>query len=162
MRIPAGSCSRTSCFKLAMFVLVFGQWSCLAWGALGGPIESVRADQLHMKASISILPYGAYRVEEIRTPTGTAIREYVSAAGTVFAVTWRGPLVPDMRQILGRYFERYSNAVRAPHASGAGRRFLDMRDLGFVVQMAGHQRAYAGRAYDLQLLPRGVTPNDLR
>src|ERR1700722_19006066 len=40
----------------------------------------------------------------IEAPDETVVDEYVSPAGTVFAVAWHGPFVPDMQQILGSYF----------------------------------------------------------
>jgi len=135
--------------------------SSSARGALGGSPDSVRVDQAHMKASLAATQTDRYTVNEIKTPAGTVVREYVSA-GRVFAVAWQGPFVPDMRQLLGTYFAQYSRGVSARRESTVGRRFLDIQTPGLVVQTAGHMRAYFGRAYDPTLLPAGVGPHDVR
>jgi hypothetical protein len=36
-----------------------------------------------------------------RRPEGTSVRRYVSPAGKVVAVAWKGPVMPDLRQVLG-------------------------------------------------------------
>jgi hypothetical protein len=133
-----------------------------AVGSLGGSLDSVKADQTHMKAKLSVTPTSAYSVHEMKTPTGTVIREYVSTSGRVFGVTWQGLFIPDMRHLLGPYFEQYSRAAKAQRESHVGRWPLDIRDPGLVVQSAGHMRFYYGRAYDPALLPPEVRANDIR
>jgi len=112
-----------------------------------------------MKASLRMLPTVKYTVHEIQTPAGTTLREYVSSAGTVFAVAWQGPVMPDLRQTLGRYFDRYTAAASAKHA---GRRHIAIREPDLVVQSNGHMRSFSGRAYLPQLLPQGVTVEEIR
>src|SRR5580704_12348400 len=70
------------------------------WGALGGDVSSVQTDQLHMQGTRQM------------AATGTVVREYASPTGTVFAVAWQGPWLPDMRQLLGSYFEQYAQAAK--------------------------------------------------
>jgi len=106
-----------------------------------------------------VLPGASYIVHEIKAPSGTTIREYVSPAGSIFAVAWDGPVLPDLRQTLGDYFGRYTAAA----ATGqAGRRQIEVREPDLVVQARGHMRAFSGRAYLPQAMPEGVTPDDLR
>src|SRR5215475_9542856 len=71
--------------------------SAPALAALGGDATSVETDRVSMKGALRISPLVAYDIHEIQTPSGTVIREYVSAQGKVFAVTWRGPGLPDLR-----------------------------------------------------------------
>jgi hypothetical protein len=145
----------------AVVVLIVWALSSPAMAALGGTVDSVQADGVRMKATDKVVRKDAYTVHEIEDSTGTVVREYVSNAGTVFGVSWQGPFVPDMRQILGSYFERYSQAARAQRKGQVGRNRLEIRESGFVVQTSGHQRAYSGRAYDEQLLPPAVGVGDL-
>src|SRR4051812_5246505 len=36
--------------------------------------------------------------------SGTRVVEYVNREGVVFAVSWTGPFLPDLRELLGRHF----------------------------------------------------------
>ena len=70
-----------------------------AWGALGGDVTTVQADQLHMQGSIrTSAATAAYTVHEIQSPAGTVVREYVTAAGAsagkVFGIAWQGQWPP--------------------------------------------------------------------
>jgi hypothetical protein len=133
-----------------------------ALAALGGTLDSISFDQSQMKATRRLNEAGSYSVYEMQSPTGTVVREYVSPAGRVFGVAWQGPFIPDLRLLLGGYFEQYSEAARAQRESHVGRRPLQIEEPGLVVQTAGHMRAYWGRAYDPALLPTGVGVNDIR
>ena len=130
-----------------------------AFAALGGNLSSVEDDQLKMKGTLRTTVAPAYTVHEIQTPAGTAVREYVAPTGTVFAVAWRGPSVPDLRQTLGAYFKQYIDAPRPAHPNHA---HFAVTQPNFVLQSSGHMRAYFGRAYDPQLLPQGVAITDIK
>ena len=57
----------------------------------------------------------AYTVTESLLDNGTRVQEFVTPAGLVFAVNWRGPVLPDLRALLGDYmgiFQRYTDAAR--------------------------------------------------
>ena len=133
-----------------------------AFAALGEPASSVQADQVHMQGTLRTTQTKAYAIHEIRAATGTIVREYVSSPGRVFAVAWQGPWPPDMRQILGSYFEQYQQAVQAETISRAGRKPLRIEQPGFVVRAGGHLRSYAGHAYIPDMLPRGVNAEEIQ
>jgi hypothetical protein len=130
-----------------------------ALAALGGDVSSVANDQQKMKGTLLVSPAVSYTVHEIQTPSGTVVREYVSAAGKVFAVTWHGPHAPDMQQTLGSYFAAYTTAPRALHPD---HKHFAISEPGFVLQSAGHMRAYFGRAYVPQLLPENLSLSDIQ
>jgi hypothetical protein len=44
---------------------------------------------------------------------GALIREYVSFAGRVFGVSWKGPSLPDLPQLLGSNFAEFQNSLHA-------------------------------------------------
>jgi len=91
------------------------------------------------------------------------IREYVNSSGTVFAVAWDGPWLPDLRQVLGDHFDGYQAAMqRRQGAARTGRGALVIDEAGIVVQMSGHPRAFTGRAYLPGLLPAGVQLASIR
>jgi hypothetical protein len=133
-----------------------------ALAALGGDVTSVHDDQAHMKGSLKTTEAMTYTLHEIKGDSGTTVREYVSPAGDVFAVSWQGPFLPDMKQILGSYFQAFSTAARAQRMARRGRGPLNIQQPGLVVESGGHMRAYSGKAYDPGKLPQGVSANDIR
>lgn len=132
-----------------------------AFASLGGDVSSVTADQVHMRASVRTTSADSYQVQEIQDPDGTVVTEYISAAGKVFAVTWHGPFMPDLQQILGTYFQQYSAALQSQQKH-YGHRPLNLQQPGLAVQTGGHMRDYFGRAYIPTMLPEGVKADELR
>ncbi|MGO9513603.1 MAG: DUF2844 domain-containing protein [Steroidobacteraceae bacterium] len=131
----------------------------IASATLGEPESSIQADGQQLQGSIKESDYGSYRVHEIELPSGTLVREYSGLDGVVFAVTWRGPFVPNLRQTLGRYFEAYVTAANAKHAD---HHHLQIQQSDLVVQASGHMRAFTGRAYLPPAIPAGVSLGDLQ
>lgn len=131
----------------------------LACAALGGDAASIAADQDSMKGTVVAATAAAYTRYEIRVASGTLLTEHLSPQGRVFAVTWRGPTLPDLRQLLGPYFARYVNAPD-PYGAGTGPRVIS--EPGLVVHAAGHMRGFVGRAVLTESLPEGVRLEDLR
>jgi hypothetical protein len=129
---------------------------------LGGDFTSVLADQAHMKATLKTTEAEAYTVHEIQAPSGTAVREYVSPAGKVFAVAWRGPFLPDLHQILGASFTTFTQNVQAQRTQRSGRGPVVVKQDALVVKSLGHARNYFGKAYLPELMPQGVKDEDIR
>jgi Protein of unknown function (DUF2844) len=131
--------------------------------ALGGDETSVQDDRAHMRAALVRMTRSErYTVHEMQASSGTMVREYVSTTGRVFGVAWDGPWLPDLRQVLGTYFEQYVQAARAVRTSRAGHGPLQIQEPGLVVQLSGHPRAFAGRAYVPALVPQGVGIDAIR
>jgi hypothetical protein len=126
--------------------------------ALGETQATVQADQAQMKATLRILPNAKFSVHELVTQSGTTVREYVAPTGLVFGVVWQGPTMPDLEQLLGVYFTRYSDAAAAKRTR---RSPVRVETPGLVVQSGGHMRAFTGKAYLPDSLPPGVLPEDL-
>lgn len=133
-----------------------------ARAALGGDASTIQADQLHMQGSRRTISAASYTMNEIQSATGTVVREYFSSGGVVFAVAWHGPRMPDLRQILGSYFEPYAQAAEMRRSLRAGRGPLLINQPGLVVQSGGHLRSFAGKAYIPDMLPTGVRAEDLQ
>jgi hypothetical protein len=113
-------------------------------------------------ALLRIARSDAYTVHEMQSASGTTVREYVSSNGTVFAVAWQGPWMPDLRQMLGAYFDDYQRALQTPSGKRRARGSLtiDLPDL--MVQISGHPRAFSGRAYVPRLMPLRVQAETIR
>jgi hypothetical protein len=129
-----------------------------AWAALGGDAASVHSDLVRMKGTLRMTSSAAYTVHEITTSYGTVVREYISPADKVFAVSWRGPMIPDLRQTLGDYYGQYEQAASAPHI---GHRHLAIDQPGLVVRSSGRMRAFFGRAWVPSLLPQNFSVNQI-
>jgi len=146
--------------KLGSFALLIGAlWSAMACAALGEPETSLTAETQLNGASLKDTNFASYRVHEMQLPSGTRLREYVGLDGKVFAVTWIGPFIPNLKQTLGSYFAEFS--AQAAAAPGS-RRHLEVRTPDLVVESAGHMRAHHGLAYLPQALPSGVSVGDLQ
>lgn len=125
-----------------------------AWATLGESVESVVTDQSKMHAKRSVVDRQDYTVHEITRDDGTLIREYVTSAGKVFGVSWTGPTIPDLSQLLGTYNAEFQNTM---HAKPGRRKVAVVRNSDLVVESSGHTRAFHGRAYLNSMLPSGVT-----
>ena len=100
---------------LSCAVLLCGFGPGVACAALGEPEASVTADVAQLKGSIKVTDRSGYRVHEIQLSSGTVVREFVRPDGKVFAIAWKGPTIPNLRQILGQYFDNYVTAAKAKH-----------------------------------------------
>jgi hypothetical protein len=140
----------------AMLVVGFGPG--VASATLGEPEASVTADVAQLKGSIKMTDRTSYRVHEIQLTSGTLVREFAGPDGKVFAIAWKGPAMPDLRQMLGQYFDSYATAAKA---NRMGRTHLQIQHSDLVVQAGGHMRAFSGRAYLPQAVPSGVNIGDL-
>lgn len=133
-------------------------WSGVASATLGQPESSIQSESAASKATIKESTVGSYRVHEIQASSGTVIREYAGLDGKVFAVTWRGPFVPNLRDLLGQYFDEY--AAAAP-SGRMDRNHVRVSQDDLVVSVGGHMRAYHGLAYLPPAVPSGVSIGDL-
>jgi hypothetical protein len=148
---------RTTLYTLALGCLLIQGLPQPARAALGGSADSVEADRLSMKGQT--LPVaGALQQQVLQLPSGTVVTEYVGANGLVYAVTWSGPTLPNLQQILGNYFANYQTAARAPVVR---RRLVRLDSPGLVIESSGHMRSFMGRAWVPSMLPSGVTPADI-
>ena len=140
--------------------VLMSQAVCLpALATLGEDVTTVENDRMQMKAQLRTTSVAGYTVHEIQTPTNTVVREYVAPSGKVFAVSWSGPLLPDFRQTLGRYFDDYNSGASAPRV---GRRHLSIERTDLVVNSHGHMRAFYGNAYVPSLLPANFSVADIK
>jgi hypothetical protein len=122
--------------------------------ALGGSSDSVESDRVSMKGLTRPVPADVLRKQELQLPTGTVVTEFLNESGVVYAVIWRGPALPDLRQLLGTYYSHYQTAARSPIVR---HRLVRVDSPDIVIESSGKMRAFVGRAWVPALLPSGVT-----
>jgi hypothetical protein len=153
---------RTALALPAVISLFGALWVPLPAAAhLGGDSDSVDADRQQLGADLRSIPMQQYNLHEIRAASGTLVHEYATRQGTVFAVTWQGPLPPDLHQLFGDYYQRYQAAAAAQVRPGMHRQ-LTIAAADLVVQSTARLRAFRGVAYIPSLLPAGVSVADLQ
>lgn len=131
-----------------------------ARAALGGGRDSIDADGRHFAARVSAVAASTHTVHVLTMPNGEVVREFARPDGVVFAVAWRGPARPDLRQLLGSRFD----AVQADNILPGGRRTrrpLAVHRSDFALTSGGHSGAFWGVAYLPALAPPGFAVRDL-
>jgi hypothetical protein len=131
---------------------------CYSWAALGGDAASVLSDQSVLQAGFRSTVAAGYTVDELSLTSGTLIREYIGPTGMVFGVAWQGPVMPDLQQILGTYFNRYVSSAQKHVGMGP----LVISEPDFFAQSGGRMRSFAGMACLPLFLPHGVTTSAIK
>jgi hypothetical protein len=150
---------RATLYGLSVACLLLQGLPQPARAALGGSADSVENDRVSMKGLIRPAPAGTLKKQQLQMPSGTVVTEYLNSGGAVYAVTWQGPTLPNLHQILGSYFSNYQTAARTPVVRHRVVR-LDSPDV--VIESSGKMRAFVGRAWVPALLPSGVSPADIQ
>jgi hypothetical protein len=128
---------------------------------LGQTADSIESDRIALSAVRGgTTAQNGYTVQEIDYGAA-AVREYISASGIVFAVAWNGIRHPDLTALLGSYTGRYQQTLdNTPRRPGV--RHLAVKADGVVVEKWGHVRDLRGRAYAPDLIPPGVTIDEIK
>jgi hypothetical protein len=150
---------RATLYSLSLACLLLQGLPHSARAALGGSADSVENDRVSMKGLTRPAAAGTLKKQQLQLPSGTLVTEYLNSGGAVYAVTWQGPTLPNLHQILGNYFSNYQTAARTPMVRHRVVR-LDSPDV--VIESTGKMRAFAGRAWVPALLPSGVSPTDIQ
>ena len=131
-----------------------------AYASLGGDIESVDSDQTALNSTEEITAStDTYTVYTLKTSSGMIIREYLSLDDKVFAVAWQGPMLPNLRLILGNFYTQYTDAARENHGDHS---HLVIRRTDLVVESSGRMRAFSGRAYLPKAMPSDIAITDIK
>jgi len=129
----------------------------LAYAALGSapsdfggtPVRAARS----LAAAGNSTANAVYTVSQTTLDSGTIVREYTDAAGKVFAVSWTGPTLPDLRTLLGSKFTALTDATGRRTQAGHSQLALNQSDVGIVSN--GHMRSFAGHAFIPSAVPAG-------
>ena len=124
-----------------------------AWAVLGEYESSVSLDQQSLHGAVRAMVREGYKLHEITAANRTVVREYISPAGLVFGISWQGPTMPNLQQLLGSHFAQFQQAAqsRTRHRGP-----LVLRTDNLVVESGGHMRFFHGRAYVPGLFPPNV------
>jgi Protein of unknown function (DUF2844) len=145
---------RTALFSLVLAACPFA--STLA--GLGGDASSVEADRASLKGTERVTSAPTFVVHQITTAGGLQVHEYLSLGGKVFAVSWRGPGIPDLRQMLGSYYGEFAQVASAPHYD---HHHLSVETPDVIVQSGGHTRSFFGLAWVPSLLPKNFSVDQI-
>ena len=127
--------------------------------ALGGLPEQFNTEGTTVASSVSSAGSN-YVTRDTTLATGTHVREYVSGSGVVFALTWDGPFLPDLKALLGKYFDTMvAESARLPRA-GRSQMAINLPEV--VINSGGHMRAFEGSAWIPAEFPAGFTADDVR
>nr|WKF58574.1 hypothetical protein HUO10_003074 [Paraburkholderia busanensis] len=150
--------------KIALAIVAISP--CAAYAVLGGapgagtPDNTSGATARSMLQSASARNAAApaagtasYTLRETSGADGVTIHEYVLPGNVVFAVTWQGPVRPDMSALLGSYFPNFVDAG-AKRAHGIGPMVEHNGD--FHIESAGRNGHFFGKAYLPRLVPADV------
>ncbi len=140
--------------------LLFGAGEARA--VLGETADSVKADQIRFEGQRRQSMAGRMNAHEISLPDGSSIKEYVNAAGVVFAVSWRTRLKPDLEQLLGPNFVLYTGRQGAASGVAGSKMLRSVRQPDLVLHQGGRMNAFAGLAYVPTLVPEGFDADTLR
>ena len=128
--------------------------------ALPAPASTSSSTATQLRALKPALQTAGVTQQSTTLPTGTTVVEYLDKTGTVFAISWQGPVLPDLPATLGSYFPQFTAEVqrlgRAARASGA----LNLRTADLVVHSQGRMRHFSGYAYAPGLVPEGLDVQD--
>ncbi|WOD18730.1 DUF2844 domain-containing protein [Paraburkholderia kirstenboschensis] len=119
--------------------------------------QSAPASAISQPASGTVTS-APYSVRQSVDANRVTIREYMLPANVVFAVTWDGPVRPNMRALLGSYFANY---VAAGQSGVRGSGPLIEGNDDFHIESAGRLGRFFGMAWVPRLMPTGVRPGDL-
>jgi hypothetical protein len=128
---------------------------------LGETADSVTTDRKALSAvSGAKTARRSYQVQEIVSDS-TTIREYISPTDIVFAIAWKGLINPDLTHLLGSYADEYHQAAQKTPRK-PGQRSRRVKTNRVVVEKWGHMRNIQGRAYVPNLIPPGVSVDDIK
>jgi hypothetical protein len=122
-----------------------------AGATLGGDLASVASNARALGATRQMTKLASGERHDLTLSSGIVVHEYVSKSGVVYAVSWSGPRMPDLKELLGPYFAQLSGRT----SKGSHHR-MEVRGADVVVRSTGHRHSFAGRAWVPSLLPNGV------
>lgn len=141
--------------------------SSVANAYLGGTTDTVESDAQSLGAALNASNTTTNSAYTVRTMNvhGTLIREYISSAGSVFGVAWSGKKHPNFRALLGEYTSEFDSGLKDEASSKKMRRgvpghFIQTDHL--VAKYSGHPGHMTGQAYVPDLIPQGVTPDEIK
>ncbi len=147
--------------RVSLFIVLLLLYAHPALAVLGGsPTEFGVQSSARKARALVVLTRQNYRIHESTLASGTLLREYVASSGVVFALSWRGPFLPDLQTLLGAHFNTMVTAAHTVPRAGHSQLRVERPEVGIV--SGGHLRAFEGRAWMLSEFPPGFTLDDIQ
>ena len=127
-----------------------GSAGAAAANASSQPLPTIKS------AVTTSLTSSDYTQHALTLASGTVVTEYANSSGIVFAVTWMGPVLPDLTALLGDYFPTFKAQTDRRRASGLRGGPVQVNADGLTVVSAGRMGHFSGHAYATSLVPTGV------
>lgn len=131
-----------------------------AWAALGGAPSNFGPRVLSAQTRNASTGQSTFTESERTLESGTTVHEYVDAAGVVFAVSWSGPYMPDLKELLGAHFD--TMVAHANSTARPGRSQLLLKQSDLVVVSGGHMGAFQGKAWLPARVPAGFDTKGIK
>lgn len=135
-------------------------WACASACHAGlGDAPAQLDSYLSQRNLTQTLSNGTATYRETVLSTGTIVHEYLDSTGNVYAVTWKGPFQPDLKALLGSYFQVLNTASASGRKGMSG---LHIVQSDFVLTSSGQMGALDGKAWLPPKLPVGMTAQNLK
>jgi hypothetical protein len=149
-----------SSMKSILAVVLVAAGMSTGWAALGGQPAKLGPHVAAARSQTTSTGQAAYTEARKTLDSGTTVHEYLDAQGNVFAVSWSGPFLPELKEILGEHFETLAAQQRIQRAGG--RSPLHIKQPDVVIDSEGHMGAFQGRAWLPAQLPAGFDPQAIK
>jgi Protein of unknown function (DUF2844) len=130
------------------------------WAGLGSSLSNLGPRARSMGTQQVSTGLASYTQVQRKLDSGTEVHEYLDASGKVFAVSWSGPFLPDLKEILGVHFD--TMVAQAGKRPAGARSPLVVKQDDVVVISDGHMGAFDGKAWLPRQLPAGFNPEDIK
>ena len=155
--------------SMSKIIPLYALWAAVLAGAMSAP-GACRAELGSMAAPapaadtaiVHSLKNGPFQVRTTTDDGGTTISYYSTPAGQIFAYTWQGPTMPDLKTLLGNFYDSWRDGAASAQASTSPLHATRIAQPDVVVESGGQMRSYVGRAWLPGALPAGVSADDLR
>lgn len=155
---------RSSLLCVSVTLAIFSVSTAPAYASLGDNIARSPPGARVSKHNTVPLPgaalmtTAAFSRNETLLDSGGKITEFSDSSGTIFAVAWDAPTMPDLSALLGSYKTSWIESQRAardnPHKHLSARHFSASSGDWFIVS-TGHLRAYRGYSWLRSAVPPG-------
>jgi len=149
---------KTVSLKATPAILGWIAWALFtpqAWAVLGQAPTTYPSNTASTHSSSPLAATELFTMTAVTLASGVVIKEFTRADGLVFAVSWRGPVLPDLAPLLGTYFAAFKLASHETQQSGGRGSPVSVDQDGLVVKSSGRRPNFFGYAY----LPRLTPPN---
>ena len=155
---------RSSLLSVTMILAIYAGITTPAYADLGGNIAASSIGAPTFKRNVISSPGAALMTiapffrNETLLDGGGLITEFSDSSGTIFAITWDTPAMPDLSALLGAYKKPWLDAQRNSHANSG--RNLSARHFSastgdWSIVSTGHLRAYRGYSWLRSAVPPG-------